>query len=100
MGKGLRCRTRGMGAAEYHSTGAIGGAASSLIRVPTEVVKQRMQTGQFASAPDAVRLIAAKEGFKGLYAGYSFFLLRDLPFDAIQFCLYEQLRIGYKIAVL
>ncbi|ONK66436.1 uncharacterized protein A4U43_C06F7990 [Asparagus officinalis] len=79
--------------------GAIGGAASSLIRVPTEVVKQRMQTGQFASAPDAVRLIAAKEGFKGLYAGYSFFLLRDLPFDAIQFCLYEQLRIGYKIAL-
>ena len=27
-----------------------------------------MQTGQFASAPDAVRLIVAKEGFKGLYA--------------------------------
>eukprot|EP00262_Sarcandra_glabra_P000469 TRINITY_DN10552_c0_g1_i1.p1 TRINITY_DN10552_c0_g1~~TRINITY_DN10552_c0_g1_i1.p1 ORF type:complete len:358 (-),score=58.25 TRINITY_DN10552_c0_g1_i1:152-1111(-) len=77
---------------------AIGGAASSLVRVPTEVVKQRMQTGQFASAPDAVRLIFAKEGFKGLYAGYGSFLLRDLPFDAIQFCIYEQLRIGYKLA--
>nr|XP_010915071.1 S-adenosylmethionine carrier 1, chloroplastic/mitochondrial [Elaeis guineensis] len=80
------------------TAGAIGGAASSLIRVPTEVVKQRLQTGQFASAPDAVRLIIAKEGFRGLYAGYSSFLLRDLPFDAIQFCIYEQLRIGYKIA--
>ncbi|XP_024181542.1 S-adenosylmethionine carrier 1, chloroplastic/mitochondrial isoform X4 [Rosa chinensis] len=32
------------------------------------VVKQRMQTGQFTSASAAVRLIAAKEGFKGLYA--------------------------------
>ncbi|XP_062008344.1 S-adenosylmethionine carrier 1, chloroplastic/mitochondrial-like [Rosa rugosa] len=32
------------------------------------VVKQRMQTGQFTSASVAVRLIAAKEGFKGLYA--------------------------------
>lgn len=31
--------------------------------------------------------------------GYGSFLLRDLPFDAIQFCLYEQLRIGYKAAV-
>ncbi|XP_024181540.1 S-adenosylmethionine carrier 1, chloroplastic/mitochondrial isoform X2 [Rosa chinensis] len=62
------------------------------------VVKQRMQTGQFTSASAAVRLIAAKEGFKGLYAGYGSFLLRDLPFDAIQFCLYEQLRIGYKVA--
>ncbi|XP_062007174.1 S-adenosylmethionine carrier 1, chloroplastic/mitochondrial-like isoform X4 [Rosa rugosa] len=72
--------------------------AASLIRAPTEVVKQRMQTGQFTSASAAVRLIAAKEGFKGLYAGYGSFLLRDLPFDAIQFCLYGQLRIGYKVA--
>ncbi|KAH6763042.1 S-adenosylmethionine carrier 1 [Perilla frutescens var. hirtella] len=30
--------------------------------------------------------------------GYGSFLLRDLPFDAIQFCIYEQLRIGYKLA--
>ncbi|XP_072980746.1 S-adenosylmethionine carrier 1, chloroplastic/mitochondrial-like [Typha angustifolia] len=80
------------------TAGAVGGLAASLIRVPTEVIKQRLQTGQFASAPDAVRLIVAKEGFKGLYAGYSSFLLRDLPFDAIQFCIYEQLRIGYKLA--
>lgn len=107
-----------------------------------QVIKQRMQTRQFASAPDAVRLIVSKEGFKGLYAvcqffnvtylvhycfqvflvsrvqlshdryniglfycnmgilqGYGSFLLRDLPFDAIQFCIYEQLRIGYKLAV-
>jgi hypothetical protein len=32
--------------------------------------------------------------------GYGSFLLRDLPFDAIQFCIYEQLRIGYKLVVL
>eukprot|EP01018_Ginkgo_biloba_P024292 Gb_24637 [translate_table: standard] len=79
------------------TAGTAGGAMASLIRVPTEVVKQRMQTGQFASAPEAVRLIVAKEGFRGLYAGYGSFLLRDLPFDAIQFCIYEQLRIGYKL---
>lgn len=94
----LKAFPENLSAVAHLTAGAIGGAASSLIRVPTEVVKQRMQTGQFASAPDAVRLIIAKEGFKGLFAGYSSFLLRDLPFDAIQFCLYEQLRIGYKIA--
>lgn len=77
--------------------GTAGGATASLVRVPTEVVKQRMQTGQFANAPDAVRCIVAKEGARGLYAGYGSFLLRDLPFDAIQFCIYEQLRIGYKL---
>ncbi|GMP25529.1 hypothetical protein CsSME_00002352 [Camellia sinensis var. sinensis] len=80
------------------TAGAIGGLAASLIRVPTEVVKQRMQTSQFASAPNAVRAIVSREGFKGLYVGYGSFLLRDLPFDAIQFCIYEQLRIGYKLA--
>lgn len=87
-----------LSALAHLTAGAIGGAASSIVRVPTEVVKQRMQTGQFASAPDAVRLIVAKEGFRGLYAGYGSFLLRDLPFDAIQFCLYEQMRMGYKLA--
>jgi len=33
-----------------------------------QVVKQRMQTGQFVSAQAAVRQIVAKEGIRGLYA--------------------------------
>ncbi|XP_057974504.1 S-adenosylmethionine carrier 1, chloroplastic/mitochondrial-like isoform X2 [Malania oleifera] len=94
----LKTFPENLSAFAHLTAGAIGGAASSFIRVPTEVVKQRMQTGQFASAPDAVRLIVSNEGFKGLYAGFGSFLLRDLPFDAIQFCIYEQLRIGYKLA--
>ncbi|KAG6543700.1 hypothetical protein Mapa_014884 [Marchantia paleacea] len=81
------------------TAGAVGGATASLIRVPTEVVKQRMQTGQFASARTAVSSIVAKEGVTGLYAGCGAFLLRDLPFDAIQFCIYEQLKILYKRTV-
>ncbi|KAF9609376.1 hypothetical protein IFM89_015673 [Coptis chinensis] len=94
----LKIFPENLSALAHLTAGAIGGAASSLVRVPTEVVKQRMQTGQFASASNAVRLIVSKEGFRGLYAGYGSFLLRDLPFDAIQFCLYEQLLIGYKLA--
>ncbi|XP_028765945.1 S-adenosylmethionine carrier 1, chloroplastic/mitochondrial [Neltuma alba] len=82
----------------HFTAGAIGGIAASLIRVPTEVVKQRIQTGQFTSPVLAVRYISSVEGIKGLYAGYGSFLLRDLPFDAIQFCIYEQLRIGYMLA--
>ncbi|KAE9610258.1 putative mitochondrial carrier protein [Lupinus albus] len=94
----LRVFPENLSAFAHLSAGALGGIAASLIRVPTEVVKQRMQTRQFTSASGAVRYIASKEGFKGLYAGYGSFLLRDLPFDAIQFCLYEQIRIGYKLA--
>ncbi|KAM0933452.1 putative mitochondrial carrier protein [Dioscorea sansibarensis] len=93
----LKVFPENLSAFAHLTAGALGGAVSSLIRVPTEVVKQRMQTGQFASAPDAVRLIVTKEGFRGLYAGYRSLLLRNLPFDAIQFCIYEQLRIGYRI---
>ncbi|XP_038886539.1 S-adenosylmethionine carrier 1, chloroplastic/mitochondrial-like [Benincasa hispida] len=87
-----------LNALAHLTAGVIGGVASSIIRVPTEVVKQRMQTSHFASASNAVHVIVSREGLKGLYAGYGSFLLRDLPFDAIQFCIYEQLRIGYKLA--
>ncbi|KAJ1424967.1 Mitochondrial carrier protein [Sesbania bispinosa] len=94
----LKSLPENLSAVAHVAAGVIGGTASSLIRVPTEVIKQRMQIGQFKSAPAAIRLIIANEGFKGLYAGYGSFLLRDLPFDAIELCIYEQLRIGYKLA--
>ncbi|GFH12039.1 uncharacterized protein HaLaN_07663 [Haematococcus lacustris] len=74
--------------------GMAAGTASSLVRVPTEVIKQRLQTKEFAGAATAVRSIVAREGLRGLYAGYGAFLLRDLPFDAIEFVAYEQLKQG------
>jgi len=78
--------------------GAAAGLASSVVRVPTEVVKQRLQAGQFGgrSAVAAVKGILAKEGLKGMFAGYGSFLLRDLPFDAIEFVAYEQLKSAYE----
>lgn len=36
------------------------------------------------------------EGVKGLFAGYGSFLLRDLPFDALEFVFYEQLKRSYS----
>lgn len=39
-----------------------------------------------------IRHIVTREGVRGLYAGYGAFMLRDLPFDAIEFVAYEQLR--------
>jgi solute carrier family 25 S-adenosylmethionine transporter 26 len=78
----------------------VAGTAASLVRVPTEVVKQRMQMGQFPSAVAAVRTILLKEGLrKGLYAGYGSFMLRDLPFDAIEFVAYEQMRSALRAAL-
>ncbi|PSC68296.1 putative S-adenosylmethionine carrier chloroplastic isoform X1 [Micractinium conductrix] len=76
--------------------GVAAGLASSLVRVPTEVVKTRMQTGEFKHAFTALRTIIAKEGRRGMFAGYGSFLLRDLPFDAIEFGAYETSKTLYS----
>ncbi|GMH39456.1 hypothetical protein BSKO_07354 [Bryopsis sp. KO-2023] len=76
--------------------GSVAGLAASIVRVPTEVIKQRMQTREFSSAMGAVAQISRKEGIRGLFAGYGAFLLRDLPFDAVEFFTYEVLKSAYQ----
>lgn len=76
--------------------GAGAGIAASIVRVPTEVIKQRMQMGEFKTAVSAIGSILSKEGVRGMYAGYGSFLLRDLPFDAIEFFAYEQLKHAHR----
>jgi solute carrier family 25 (mitochondrial S-adenosylmethionine transporter), member 26 len=44
--------------------------AACLIRVPTEVVKQRMQVGLHNSAIEAVPSIIKRDGILGLYNGF------------------------------
>ena len=36
--------------------------------------------------------ILKTEGVRGMFAGYGSFIIRDLPFDAIEFVAYEQLK--------
>ena len=49
--------------------------------------------GEFTrGAGNAVQTILKSEGVRGLFAGYGSFMLRDLPFDAIEFVAYEQLK--------
>jgi hypothetical protein len=39
-----------------------------------------------------IRSILSREGISGMYAGYGAFMMRDLPFDAIEFVAYEQVK--------
>jgi solute carrier family 25 S-adenosylmethionine transporter 26 len=73
------------------AAGSVAGLASSLIRVPTEVIKTRRQVGTTGGVA-SVRGILAAQGVVGLFAGYWSFLLRDLPFDALEFAGYESLK--------
>lgn len=56
---------------------------------PSEVVKQRMQAGMYATTGEAVRSILKNKGVAGLYEGYLGGVARDVPFRVAQLCSYE-----------
>ncbi|KAI1108690.1 mitochondrial carrier [Nemania sp. NC0429] len=86
----------------YLIAGFIGDLAASIVYVPSEVLKTRLQLqGRFNNpyfksgynyrgAFDAARTIVRTEGFSELFSGYKATLYRDLPFSALQFMFYEQ----------
>lgn len=69
-----------------------GDLTQSVVRVPFEVVKQRMQAGVERTWRESVSNVLAASGPKGFFAGWGALALRDLPFDLIEFPLYEALK--------
>ncbi|RMD42154.1 hypothetical protein DV735_g3018, partial [Chaetothyriales sp. CBS 134920] len=92
----------------YLASGFIADLAASVVYVPSEVLKTRLQLQgrynnpffhsgyNYKSTWDAARTIARTEGFGALYSGYKATIVRDLPFSALQFAFYEQER---KLAI-
>lgn len=77
-----------------HSVAAsVGEMAACLIRVPTGVVTQRMQVGQFTSYIDGIKgILASESGAMNFFTGFWTTVAREIPFSFIQFPLYE----GFK----
>lgn len=76
---------------EIHLTAAsLGECAACLVRVPTEVVKQNMQTGRMASMTSGAAHIMKTSGIGGFYVGWWATLMREIPFAMIQFPIYEE----------
>lgn len=71
---------------------SMGEITACLVRVPTEVVKQRMQTGMYDSMISTVSNTIKRDGYMGLYSGYGITIMREVPFSLIQFPLYEHLK--------
>lgn len=69
-----------------------GEVMACLIRVPTEVVKQRMQAGLGTSISSTLKSIMAIDGIGGLYKGFGITLMREIPFSLVQFPLYEKMK--------
>lgn len=65
-----------------------------LVRVPTEVIKQRMQTGMHATLKETVSATLASRGVLSFYQGFGITIMREIPFALIQFPLYEKMKVS------
>ncbi|KUI68237.1 hypothetical protein VM1G_04450 [Cytospora mali] len=86
----------------YLTSGFLGDLAASIVYVPSEVLKTRLQLQgrynnpyfssgyNYRGTVDAARTIVRTEGYSALFHGYQATLFRDLPFSALQFMFYEQ----------
>eukprot|EP00741_Cyanophora_paradoxa_P008958 tig00001415_g8671.t1 len=80
-------------------SGSVGDICGSVIVVPTEVVKVRLQMGVYGSAKEAIStILGSSQGFMGLYQGYRSQLMRDVPFRAIQLATFEKVKEAYAAA--
>jgi solute carrier family 25 S-adenosylmethionine transporter 26 len=70
----------------------LGNALSSVILVPKEVIKSRMQAGAPGGAAAVLASALRQRGVRGLYAGYVPTLMRNAPSNMISFSAYEGLK--------
>lgn len=76
-----------------------GEVVACLVRVPTEVIKQRMQAGQHGSMFDVIRAtLRLPGGAVNLYQGFGITIMREIPFSLIQFPLYERMKADMRSA--
>ncbi|XP_021265451.1 S-adenosylmethionine mitochondrial carrier protein isoform X5 [Numida meleagris] len=71
---------------------SFGEVVACLIRVPSEVVKQRAQVSPSAGTFRILSRTLYHEGIQGLYRGYKSTVLREIPFSLVQFPLWEFLK--------
>ncbi|OSX73130.1 hypothetical protein BU14_0374s0004 [Porphyra umbilicalis] len=57
--------------------------ACSVVLLPAEVLKQRLQAGVYASVGEGVREVARQEGVRGFYRGWTATCVRDVPYSML-----------------
>ncbi|KAI0792124.1 mitochondrial carrier [Abortiporus biennis] len=74
--------------------GASATIASDALMNPFDVIKQRMQVhkSEFTSALTCARTVYRNEGLQAFYISYPTTLTMTVPFTAVQFTVYEQLK--------
>ena len=84
---------------EHMVAASLGEVAACAVRVPTEVVKQRAQAGQYGSSLEALKAILSLQRtvgvtgvWRALYRGWTVTIMREVPFTVIQFPLWESMK--------
>lgn len=82
---------------------SFGESMACLVRVPTEVIKSKMQTSESAELGKTFQLVLQETHGSvlskftgGLYRGYGMTLMREIPFAAIQFPMYEGAKVWWS----
>merc|ERR1712224_734630 len=73
-----------------------GALGASVIRVPQEVLKQRVQADIYPNALNGLQQIMKNEGVPGLYKGYFATISRDVPWNALSFMFFAQAKGTWK----
>lgn len=74
----------------------IGTFLGTCIRIPCEVIKQRLQTGRHANMLEAISVATKVEGPRGLFRGTVATLSREVPFYVLGIVFFEQLKKAAK----
>lgn len=77
---------------QHACASSCGEVGACLVRVPTAVVTQNMQVGNYSTLTEAVKGTLKSGGPMGFYRGYGTTVAREIPFAFIQFPIYE----GFK----
>jgi len=85
---------------EYYGAALFGCAAaafiaSSFVLVPGELIKQRLQNGDYTSLANGISTIFKNEGCGGFYTGYAAVCFRDVPYTMLELGLYDNLKSAY-----
>ncbi|KAF9563697.1 mitochondrial carrier [Agrocybe pediades] len=87
----------GLAPVNHMLSASVGEVAACLIRVPTEVIKTRMQTSAYGaqggSSLAAAKIVLQNTGLMGFYRGFGITVMREIPFTSIQFPIYELLKL-------
>lgn len=86
------------GALKEVLSGATGALGASVIRVPQEVLKQRIQADIYPNVISGFKTLMSTEGPKGLYKGYFATISRDVPWNALSFMFFGQAKNVFKEA--